>query len=110
MPHRTFPLVSVALLCVAAGCNSKMYPASPVPAVLSDREAVRLADLHLDQLDQHAGESRPRDVVSIEPTDDGHLVAYHSYFDETMRPPKESRLVLVKHTGDARELTFRQGR
>ena len=91
----------VAAAAAAGGCAD--YPAWPVPAVLNDREAVRLAELHLNDV---APESSPRDVVSVDPMGERTLVAFQTLFDETQRPPKTSRLVLVDHDGDVRELRF----
>ena len=38
---------------------------------------------------------------------DGYIIGFQSFFDETQRPPKMSRLVMVKDSGDVRELTFK---
>jgi hypothetical protein len=99
---------AIAALFVSAaafvgGCSSQTYPPSPVNAVLTDREAARLAELHLNDIDPQAN---PRDVVSIEPTGDGTLVAFNTFFDETHTPPKQSRIVMVEHDGTAREVVF----
>jgi hypothetical protein len=94
-------------LAGAVGCASKeVYPASPVPAVLNDREAIRLAELYLDDV---APAASMRDVTTVEPTGDGYLVGFKTFFNETQRAPKQSRLVMVEHDGDVREMTFREG-
>ena len=86
------------------GCNAAHdFPPSPVNAVLTDREAVRLAELHLNEIDPQAN---PRDVVTIDSTGDGTLVGFNTFFDETRVPPKQSRLVMVEHDGTTREVTF----
>jgi hypothetical protein len=92
-------------VCTLVGCNAQHFPASPVPAVLTDREAVSLADRYL--ADREIATSV---VTNIEPQDWGYLVGYHSTFDPNLRPPKLSRLVAVKNDGDVREWTFREGR
>jgi hypothetical protein len=78
-------LIAVAAVSSAAlvGCSSQTFPPSPVNAILTDREAARLAELHLNQTDPQAN---PRDVVSIEPTGDGNLVSFNTFFDETAHP------------------------
>jgi hypothetical protein len=100
-------LATAASLVVAGlvGCaKDDMSPRGT--AVLSDREAARLAEVHLDD----NGNSTPRDVVSMIPSYDGagYIVGFDSLFDETQHPPKTSRLVMVKHDGDVRELTFKK--
>jgi hypothetical protein len=47
-----------------------------------------------------------RHVCSVEPTGDGNLVSFRSGFDAGAKPPVQSRLVMVKHTGDVHEITF----
>ena len=100
-------LATAASLVVAGlvGC-AKDDMSSRTHAILTDREAARLAELHLDDT---APESSPRDIVSIIKTYDGkgHLIGFHSFFDETQHPTKMSRLVMVDHDGDVRELTFK---
>jgi hypothetical protein len=102
-------LLATASLAMAGllvgGCAKDDMPAR-THAILTDREAVRLAELHLDDTDADAV---PRDVVSIEQSHEGrgHIVGFHSFFDETERAPKQSRLVMVDHDGDVRELTFK---
>src|SRR5829696_5758615 len=88
-----------------AGC-AKDDMSSRTHGILTDREAARLAELHLDDT---APDASPRDVVSIEPSykGRGHVVGFHTFFDESQRPPKQSRLVMVDHDGDVRELTFK---
>jgi hypothetical protein len=89
---------------LSVGCSSSHdYPASPVNAVLTDREAVRLAELHLNDIDPQAN---PRDVVAMEPTCTGYVVSFNTYFDETHVPPKQSRVVMVENDGDVREVRF----
>ena len=106
--RKTFPRAAVAAMFVSAlaavgGCSSDAYPPSPVQAVLTDGEAVRLAELHLNDIDPQAN---PRDVVSIEQTGDGTLVGFNTFYDETHTPPKQSRLVMVEHSGKTREVVF----
>ena len=88
---------------LVGGCSaaSDHLPASPVPAPLSDRQAITLAS---DYLDRHNMDERH--VCSVEPSGDGNLVTVRSGFDAAAKPPVQSRLVLVKHTGAVREITF----
>jgi hypothetical protein len=97
-------LLIAALAPLAASCASEKYPASPVPAAMSDLEAARLADIKLAQRDM-----APRVLHSAEQTRDGWLLAYQSPFNTAMTPPTEWRLVEVKNTGEVREITFRKG-
>jgi len=102
---RTALVVAAAMVVSGlAGCASDM--SSRTNAILTDREAARLAELHLDDT---APESNPRDIVSIDKSYEGkgHIVAFQSFFDETQHPPKMSRLVRVDHDGDVHELTFK---
>jgi hypothetical protein len=93
-------LVGSSLL---VGCAShESFPASPVPAPLSDKQAISLAE---EYLDQHNVDER-RMVSSVEPTGDGNLVSFHTGFAAGAKPPTQSRLVMVKHTGSVREITF----
>ena len=108
MKSRSVALVAAASLAVSGllgGC-AKDDMSARTHAILTDREAARLAELHLDDTDPDAA---PRDVVSVEETHGGrgHIVAFHTFFDETERAPKQSRLVMVDHDGDVRELTFK---
>jgi len=102
-------LLAAASLAVAGllvgGC-AKDDMSSRTHAMLTDREAVRLAELHLDDTDSDAA---PRDVVSIEQSHEGrgYIVGFNTFFDETERPPSQSRLVMVDHDGDVRELNFK---
>ncbi|MEA2709504.1 MAG: hypothetical protein QOF78_2105 [Phycisphaerales bacterium] len=90
---------------VLVGCGGGHdFPASPVSAILTDREAARLAELHLNDI---APDASPRDIVSLETTGKGHVIGFETMFDEAKNPPKQSRLVVVKHNGDVREVTFK---
>lgn len=105
----TLPCAAAAAMIgvsLAGGCASKKLPASPVPVVLSDVEAARIADAHLSE---DVG-FETRQPASMEPTGDGYLVEYRSAFVPDATSPRESRLVLVKHTGEVREITFREGK
>jgi len=109
MNSRRAAIVAAASIVVAGlvgGC-AKDDMSARTHAILTDREAVRLAELHLDDTDPD--NAAPRDVVSVETAHEGrgHIVAFHTFFDETERPPKQSRLVMVDHDGDVRELTFK---
>ena len=46
----------------------------------------------------------------MEPTGNGYLVEYRTAFVPDATSPRESRLVLVKHTGEVREITFGKGK
>jgi hypothetical protein len=97
---------SMVVAGLAGGC-AKDDLSSRTHAILTEREAARLAELHLDDTDPD--ESKPRDIVSIEPSHKGrgHVVGFQTFFDETANPPKMSRLVMVDHDGDVRELQFK---
>ena len=99
--------VASLLLSGVVGCagGGGDYPASPVNTILTDREAVRLAELHLDEIDPNAG---PRDVVTVEPTHEGNgqVVGFQTFFDESRQAPKVWRLVMVEHDGDVKEIRY----
>jgi hypothetical protein len=94
-------VVILALIPLATACSSSKYPDSPVPAALSEIEAIRLADLKLAQRDMAA-----RHVISAEQKNDGWLLAYASPFSAGSTPPKEWTLVEVLNTGTVREIRF----
>ena len=100
-------LVAAATLAIAGmvGC-AKDDMSTRTQGILNDREAARLAELHLDDT---APDASPRDVTSIETSSDGkgHIVVFNTFFDETQHPPKQSRMVMVDHDGDVREVTFK---
>ncbi len=89
---------------LVGGCAT--LPASPVPAPLSDRQAVSLAEDFFDQ----QGFDEPRFVNYVEPTGDGNFVSFRGGFDTGANPPMPTRLVEVKHDGAVREITFRRNR
>lgn len=108
LKHSRAALVVAASLVVSGlvgGC-AKDDTASRTHAVLTDREAARLAELHLNET---APDASPRDIVSIDESyrGRGHIVGFQTFFDENERPPKQSRLVIVDHDGDVRELMFK---
>jgi hypothetical protein len=89
------------------GCASKReLPASPVPVILSDTEAARIANAHLSEDEGFA----TRQPASMEPTGDGYLVEYRTAFAPDEKAPRQSRLVKVEHDGDVREIDFREGK
>jgi hypothetical protein len=95
-------LVFVGLMsCAAAGCSSQSYPASPVPARLSDRDAVFFARNYLAQKN-----APPATLVGIQPAEQGTLLEYQTLFQPNATPPREWRLLNVNHTGAVREVTF----
>jgi hypothetical protein len=101
-------LAAAATLAIAGlvgGC-AKDDMSTRTHGILNDREAVRLAELHLSDT---APDANPRDVTSIETSTDGkgHIVVFNTFFDETQHPPKQSRMVMVDHDGDVREVTFK---
>ena len=103
---RTALMVAAAMtISGLVGCAKNDMPRN-VPAILTDMESARLAELNLDE---NAPDSSPRDVVSMitNYSGDGYIIGFQSFFDETQRPPKMSRLVMVKDSGDVRELTFK---
>jgi hypothetical protein len=99
--RHVFPRAAAAALVGSAllvGCASKeTYPASPVPAILTDMQAAAIAG---------PGPIGSQ-LASAEPTGDGQLLEYRSAFDPAARPPRASRLVHVRHDGEVREITFR---
>ncbi len=98
LPCAAAAMIGSSLL--AGGCAT--LPASPVPAPLSDRQAIVLADEYLDQ----RGIDEPRFVSYVEPTGYGNLVSVRGSFDPDAKPPVPSRLIMVKHDGDVREIRF----
>src|SRR5205814_9327696 len=102
-----FRAAAAALLPLAASCASSSYPASPVPAVLSDTQAAEIADEYLDTRPDR--DMRAYHVRSMLPMQRGYLITFVSEFDEGAKPPKASRMVLVHNDGTARELVFRHG-
>ena len=96
-------LAVVGLIALAMGCSSSgpQFPASPVPAPLSDLEAARLGNSYLHEQNVHHAmlHSALRDC-------DGYLLAYTTVFDADGKPPKESHLLIVKNDGSVRELRF----
>ena len=96
-------ILCVALLLpIAASCAK--YPASPVPGVLSDRQAVLLADAHLNEREIPA-----RTPILVEPQRWGWLVMHHTHFNPVEMPPIQSHLVAVNHDGSVRTWTFEEG-
>ena len=105
MPTRLIRSLAIAsLILMAASCGGK-YPASPVPAPLSDFEAVRLADAY-----QVAHRSPPMVITSMEQQPDGYRLAYETLIHLDEQPPKESHLFIVQNDGDVREIEFRKNR
>jgi hypothetical protein len=108
--HRSTTCAAAAALLgssLLVGCASDPLPASPVAAPLTDRQAIELAEDHLDRTRTDA----PMRLVNyVEPTaeGDGHFVSFRETFDPMGKPPAQTRLVLVEHDGSARELRFRR--
>ena len=88
-------------MLVGAGCSSENFPASPVPAHLTDREAASLGGRYLIERG-----TPPTRVTAIEPTDKGYLFHYQSYFDAPSGPPKQVRLLNINNDGTIREIWF----
>ena len=106
-PVPTFLRVASAALLVplaAASCARKPLPASPVAAPLSDFEAAYLARTYLE--DSGVVNATLR---SIEPHPQGKLLAYQTAFLDTDTPPKQWRVIDVRHDGGVREWTFERG-
>jgi hypothetical protein len=99
-------LATAASLVVAGlvGCakNEKVSPHTN--AILTDLQAGRLAQAHLDDT---VG-ANPRDVVYMIPSYEGkgYLIGFNSVLDATQHPPKVARTVDVDHDGDMRDLSF----
>ena len=107
--RHTLPCAAAAAIIgslLLGGCAKDKYPASPVPAILSDVEAAKLADAYLAEDEGFI----TRQPASMEATGDGYLVEYRTAFAADEEPPRQSRLVMVEHTGEVREIVFREGR
>ena len=103
MPTRFIRSVAIAsLISLATACSSTRFPASPVPAPLTDMQAAHLADVY-----QIAHKSPPMTLMSARAGSDGYLLAYETAFRDDQKPAKESHLFLVRHDGDVRELKFK---
>jgi hypothetical protein len=97
-------VVGSALFVGCASSESVSFPASPVPAPLSDKQSIAIASEYLDQHNV----DEPRMVNSVRPFGDGNLVSFRTGLDAGARPPVQTRLVMVKHDGSAREIAFRK--
>jgi hypothetical protein len=96
-------VVGSALLVVGcASSESVSYPASPVPAPLSDKQSIAIAEEYLDQHNV----DEPRMVDSVRRFGDANLVSFRTGFDAGAKPPVQTRLVMVKHDGLARGIAF----
>src|SRR5688572_30354603 len=103
MPTRLIRSLAIAALVpLAASCSGK-FPASPVPAAMTDHQAVRLSDIKLLQRDM-----APRVLHSAEQKGDGWLLAYQTPFNAGATSPKEWQLVEVLNTGEVREIMFEE--
>ena len=96
-------LAALVLPFAAASCSSDTYSASPVPAALSDREAMRLAQPAL--ADRGAPPGIFTDTIR---TGDGWLVGYKTDLDPSRQPPREYHLVAVKHDGTVFDQTYKK--
>jgi hypothetical protein len=94
-------LAALVLPLAACSCASEPLPSSPVPAILSDQEAMSLA--HRSLMDRGTA---PGVFVSAEPLCDGYLLGYRTDFDMSRQPPAESHLLVVKNSGVVDEPTF----
>ena len=95
-------VVGSALFVGCASSESVSYPASPVPAPLSDKQSIAIAEEYLDQHNV----DEPRMVSAVRPFGDANLVSFRTGFDAGAKPPVQTRLVMVKHDGSAREIRF----
>jgi hypothetical protein len=94
-------LLLTAITPFAVSCAH--YPASPVPAAMTDLQAAQLADSYLADRDV-----RPALLTSAEQQCDGWLLSYERSFVITATAPKESHLVIVNNTGAVREIEMRK--
>ena len=92
---------AVIALAAAAGCSSQPFPPSPVPAPLNDLQAASMGDRYLH--DQNVGHAMLHSALR---QSDGYLLAYTTVFDMDGKPPKESRLLIVRNDGSVREIRF----
>ena len=97
---RTRSLLALAFIPIAA-CSAK-YPASPVPAPLTDFDAARLAEVYQTQ-----HKSPPMVLITAEPQPDGYLMSYRTLFDPVGSPPKQARMFIVRNNGKVREVMFK---
>lgn len=99
-------LIAIAALAVTVGCSSSKpsYPASPVPAAMTDLQAARLGGAFMAQQN-----NRHQLLHSALRQCDGYLLAYTSVFDADGKPPKESHLVIVRNDGSVHEIQFAEG-
>ena len=105
MRHVTRAALALASSLLFVGCASSesvSYPASPVAAPLSDKQSIAIAEEYLDQHNV----DEPRMVNSVRPFGDASLVSFRTGFDAGAKPPVQTRLVMVKHDGSAREIAF----
>jgi hypothetical protein len=94
---RSAAAVASLLALAATACSSqpKTWPAQPVPAQLTDMQAMTLAQQYLDQ---HAVAS-PRTCTAEEQQCDGWWLYYKSPFDAAAKPPTLSYLIQVHNDG-----------
>ncbi len=100
-----FPALALCALGTCVSCASHHLPASPVPASLSEMDAMRMGERFM-----HQQRNLPSaQLVSAQRDKWGYLLIYHTVFNPYGTPPSESHLVAVHNDGTIRELTFAKG-
>ena len=103
IPRAAF--AALVLPLAAASCSSAdHYPASPVPAAMTEIQAMRLAQPVL--ADRGAPPGIFTDVIR---TGDGFLVGYKTDFEPSRQPPREYHLVVVRNNGTVFDQVYREG-
>ncbi len=97
--------VAAATLGVSMSCTSRHLPASPVPAPLTDMQAMRMGRAYIQDHGQV-----PAGLVGIQRSKWGYLLLYNSAFDPAATPPKQSHLLAVHNDGLVKEYVFEGGR
>ena len=99
--RKSYALLVLMGLATSACSSSQHYTASPIPALLNDRQAVALANMKLNET-----VVEPRMITRLEREPWGYLVGYRTMFSATRKPPMESILVAVHDDGEITQWTF----
>ena len=99
--RKSYTIVMLLGLSAAACSSSQTYTASPIPALLNDRQAVALANAKLNE-----EVVTPRQITRLERQPWGYLVGYRTPFSMTGKPPTEAILVAVHNDGTVEPWRF----